>query len=1152
MMDNQDTLKNAAAGVPEPIPGYRLLERIGRGGYGEVWKTLAPGGVPKAIKLVYGDDSARMATELRAINRVKDVRHPFLLSIERIEQCGDLLAIVTELGDKNLQQYFQEFVARQQPGIPQAELLSMLRDVADVLDYIYQEYALQHLDIKPGNLLLFGRRLKVADFGLVKNIFERSASQVHGLTPTYAAPEIFEGQPSRATDQYSLAILYQEMLTGVLPFNGMTAARLATQHLRESPDVSPLPTAQRSIIARALSKDPHRRFSNCMELIEALVESGRQRTAVAASGSQDAAIKLHAGPKQPVSVKPDAPLSTQTLAKMAGETSQNSPATNLDRKSVPTILIGIGGSAGKALRGLRLRISDRLGDMSSLPAFKSLFFDIDQDAINEINHDQLGWREFEAVTTPLRSSTEYREQGHTHRRWLSRRWLFNVPRNLQTDELRPFGRLALLSNASRVLGSLRSAIHQVTTACPGAAPRILFVASISGGTGSGMLPDLAYAARHELKNAGFPDCAIDAVLLHSTPVGIGRDKAILNALATLSELQHYSAPASFYPGEPLLQIPPIHGDNKTFASTQLLHLGNSLDGPKYLRAVDGVAEYLYCRLLTHLDLTMGHDGSHSPKGVQTMDLVQAHQITVDSGSFVNDLARLICVDLIKNWCGPDAESGKELNRMSSTATEVLNSMQSRTRSRHQQLANQAEAQAIACGIDVEPLLAQAREMLQQEIVVSPQDFLMAQFNEAVQAHNDSVPDHELASLVIALQDRAIGLDFGERPVDNARNTLFDVLNSRLTSQAMPIAGRFVDWVCKLIDEPLFGVDAARRAADAGRNCIRELIGALSKQIQERQTRLTNKRIQLTTPSGLETTINASRGWLQRRANQRASLAHELTDLGLDSFDELLDMLVQSQLRAIESNFSIAIDELTHMFLELEQLGLRISSEIASTNSGSGNAPEYELLLQKQLLDRRPQLIQELRAQVDERVFTGPKKLQRYFRLHCSYDQEIGDPLRDHARRVVLKSIKQILCSSLGKPSQNHDQRDIKVDAILSGMLQKQWALAGGKSERAAIIVPEEVSEAAIQNVTSAGQNHVSILPGRTNNVSVCRERAYATIEEVIHSITEGQSKLLEVAANLHTRIDVEWKLPTLDSVTAMDSAASADGWAEVSQTVQLS
>src|SRR5262245_46482858 len=63
----------------EPIPGYRLIERIGGGGFGEVWKVEAPGGLHKAIKFVYGDlqtagdDGLRAEQELKALSRVKTV-----------------------------------------------------------------------------------------------------------------------------------------------------------------------------------------------------------------------------------------------------------------------------------------------------------------------------------------------------------------------------------------------------------------------------------------------------------------------------------------------------------------------------------------------------------------------------------------------------------------------------------------------------------------------------------------------------------------------------------------------------------------------------------------------------------------------------------------------------------------------------------------------------------------------------------------------------------------------------------------------------------------------------------------------------------------------------------------------------------------------
>src|SRR6185436_14600466 len=93
----------------EPIPGYTLLERLGGGGFGEVWKCEAPGGLLKAIKFVYGDlqsndeeGQRRSEQELKALKRVKTVRHPYLLSLERFDIIEGRLLIVMELADRNL------------------------------------------------------------------------------------------------------------------------------------------------------------------------------------------------------------------------------------------------------------------------------------------------------------------------------------------------------------------------------------------------------------------------------------------------------------------------------------------------------------------------------------------------------------------------------------------------------------------------------------------------------------------------------------------------------------------------------------------------------------------------------------------------------------------------------------------------------------------------------------------------------------------------------------------------------------------------------------------------------------------------------------------------------------------------------------------
>ena len=226
----------------EPIPGYKLVKRIGAGGYGEVWTAEAPGELVKAIKFVYGLlDEDRAARELKALNRIKGVRHPFLLSLERIEVVEGQLLIVTELADCSLKDRFEECrKKRASRASPATSCSAIMRDAADALDYMSEQHSLQHLDVKPENLLLLGGRIKVADFGLVKDIHDHTASMMGGLTPIYAPPEVFEGRPSRRSDQYSLAIVYQEMLTGVLPFPGPhgRAARRPAPERQAAADVA--------------------------------------------------------------------------------------------------------------------------------------------------------------------------------------------------------------------------------------------------------------------------------------------------------------------------------------------------------------------------------------------------------------------------------------------------------------------------------------------------------------------------------------------------------------------------------------------------------------------------------------------------------------------------------------------------------------------------------------------------------------------------------------------------------------------------------------------------------------------------------------------------------------------------------------------------
>ena len=89
-------------------------------------------------------------------------------------------------------------------------------------------------------------------------------------SPLYAAPELLRGTLSRNSDQYSLAVVYQQLLTGSVPFWHENVYDLMMQHLSGDPDLGSLPEEDRSVIERALSKVPEQRFSSCQELINAL------------------------------------------------------------------------------------------------------------------------------------------------------------------------------------------------------------------------------------------------------------------------------------------------------------------------------------------------------------------------------------------------------------------------------------------------------------------------------------------------------------------------------------------------------------------------------------------------------------------------------------------------------------------------------------------------------------------------------------------------------------------------------------------------------------------------------------------------------------------------------------------------------------------
>jgi hypothetical protein len=258
-----------AAGC-EVVPGYRLLLWLGKGGFGEVWKARAPDGRPVAVKLVPRMDRGA-SVEWRAVETIRDIRHPRLLAVYQAWQTEDYLVIALELAERTLLDRWQEERQRGRRGIPAGELLEYLGQAAEGIDYLH-ERDIQHRDIKPQNLLLSGGGVKVGDFGLARLLAHSVTGHTGVLTTAYAAPEFFHGRTTRHSDQYCLAVAYCQLRGGCLPFAG-TPAEIMAGHLEHPPDLTMLPPPERPAAARALAKHSDQRWPSCRAFVAALQEA---------------------------------------------------------------------------------------------------------------------------------------------------------------------------------------------------------------------------------------------------------------------------------------------------------------------------------------------------------------------------------------------------------------------------------------------------------------------------------------------------------------------------------------------------------------------------------------------------------------------------------------------------------------------------------------------------------------------------------------------------------------------------------------------------------------------------------------------------------------------------------------------------------------
>ena len=260
---------------------YRLIERLGAGGMGEVWKAedmklLRPAAI-KILSERIASDPDWKARFLREARTAASLNHPNIATIYTVDEQDSTMYIAMELV---LGTSLAELIASR--TLTPGDVVRIGRQTAEALAVAHENHIV-HRDIKPDNIIVQQRAVKVLDFGIAKSIGPSSddsltRGQLILGTPYYMSPEQALGKKIDVrTDIFSLGVVMFEALTGQRPFQGANVTETVLQILtRPTPDLRAMAGNASShlvaVIEKCLQKQPGDRYT-AEELVEALIDA---------------------------------------------------------------------------------------------------------------------------------------------------------------------------------------------------------------------------------------------------------------------------------------------------------------------------------------------------------------------------------------------------------------------------------------------------------------------------------------------------------------------------------------------------------------------------------------------------------------------------------------------------------------------------------------------------------------------------------------------------------------------------------------------------------------------------------------------------------------------------------------------------------------
>lgn len=252
----------------DQIGPYTLISKLGRGAFGVVWLTERRTTITTttaALKVPLDDDVDLETIRQEANLWVRASGHPNVLPIIEANVYDDQVVIASEYApDGSLEAWLKQNGGKS-PSIEAA--VDIVSGILTGLEHLHSRNII-HRDLKPANILFQGSTPRLADFGISRVLKSTSQSSIVAGTPTYMAPEAFDGKRNEQTDIWSAGVIFYQLLAGRLPFPQADITSLVGAILSRNPEPLPIfvPSPLHEVIARALAKDPRQRYKSAAEM----------------------------------------------------------------------------------------------------------------------------------------------------------------------------------------------------------------------------------------------------------------------------------------------------------------------------------------------------------------------------------------------------------------------------------------------------------------------------------------------------------------------------------------------------------------------------------------------------------------------------------------------------------------------------------------------------------------------------------------------------------------------------------------------------------------------------------------------------------------------------------------------------------------------